>query len=147
MKDFFKELLEYNHTCNQKVWNIFNENPKGSSENAIKLFSHILNAHHIWNCRINSIQETYGVWELQPIQQGRDIDKANYENSLLILKNVDLNQMITYTNTRGLVFNNSIRDTLFHVINHSTYHRAQIATDFRENGLVPLMTDYILHKR
>ena len=52
MKSFFKELLEYNHHFNQKLGDIFNEHPNKTSEKAIQLYSHILNAHQIWNNRI-----------------------------------------------------------------------------------------------
>ena len=76
-----------------------------------------------------------------------DIDKANYENSLLILDKFDLNEVMNYKTSNGLAFNNSIHDTLLHVINHSTYHRGQIASDFRQNGLEPLVSDYIFYKR
>ncbi|WP_209331385.1 DinB family protein [Lunatimonas salinarum] len=34
-----------------------------------------------------------------------------------------------------------------HIVNHSTYHRGQIATLFRESGLQPVVTDYIMLKR
>lgn len=147
MKEFFKELFEYNHHTNQKLWTIFNENPNKTSEKTIKLYSHILNAHHIWNSRINTIQATYKVWDVHPISNCIDIDKTNYENSLHILDKFDLNEIMNYKTTNGLAFNNSIRDTLFHVINHSTYHRGQIASDFRQNKLEPLVSDYIFYKR
>ena len=71
----------------------------------------------------------------------------NYEHSLHILDKFDLTATMSYTNSKGQTFSNSIRDILFHVINHSTYHRAQIATEFKQNGLEPLVTDYIFYKR
>ena len=75
------------------------------------------------------------------------MDRTNHEQSLQILDNVDLDKMIHYNNTKGEASVNSVRDILFHVINHSTYHRGQIATEFRQNGLDPLVTDYIYYKR
>lgn len=147
MKSFFKELLEYNHHFNQKLGDIFNEHPDKISQKAIQLYSHILNAHRIWNNRIESGQKAFAVWEVHLIQHCKSIDKMNHEQSLLILDKFDLEEIISYNNTKGQAFNNSIRDMLFHVINHSTYHRGQIATDFRQNGLEPLITDYIFYKR
>lgn len=84
---------------------------------------------------------------MHPNQICKHIDRINYEHSLLILGDSDLDKTIHYTNTREQVFNNSIRDILFHIINHSTYHRGQIATEFRQNGLDPLVTDFIVYKR
>lgn len=147
MKSFFKELLEYNHHCNQELGDVFYEHPDKTSEKAIKLYSHLLNAHRIWNSRIEPGQKVFAVWELHPIQNCKHIDKMNYEHSLLILDRFSLDKNIGYTNTRGEAFNSNIRDMLFHVINHSTYHRGQIATDFRQSGLEPLISDYIFYKR
>lgn len=147
MKPFFKELLEYSHHFNQKLCDAFNDNAGKTSEKAVKLYSHILNAHRIWNNRIEPKQTVFGVWDIHPIQDCRNIDNLNYEQSLLILDQFDLDETINYTNTKGQAFNNNIRDIIFHVINHSTYHRGQIATEFRQNGLEPLITDYIFYKR
>ena len=147
MKQFFEELFEYSHHFNQKLWDIFNDSPNKISEKAVELYNHILNAHHIWNNRIELKQTTFGVWETHLFPDLKVIDKASYEQTLFILDKSDLNDKVSYTNTKGQTFNNSIRDILFHAINHSTYHRAQIATEFRQNGLEPLVTDYIFYKR
>ena len=125
---------------------MLNENPERASGNCIKLLSHILNVHQIWNCRIQCERPLYGSWEIHQIQDCSEIDKNNFEHSILILDNFDLGQIIQYSNSKGQIFNNSVRDILFQVINHSTYHRGQIATEFRQNGLEPLLTDYIYYK-
>lgn len=147
MKQFFKELFEYSHHFNQKLWDVFNDNPEKTSDKAVKLFNHLLNAHQIWNNRIEPKQTTFGVWALHDMQDLKGIDKRNYEQTLQILDTFDLGEIINYSTSKGQAFSNSIRDTLFHVINHSTYHRAQIATEFKQHGLEPLITDYILFKR
>ena len=147
MKAFFKELFEYSHYTNQKLYDQFNEHQYKTSKKSINLFNHILNAHQIWNNRIEQKQTTFGTWDLHKLHDLKDMDQANYEQSLQILDNVDLDKMIHYNNTKGKAFVNSVRDILFHVINHSTYHRGQIATEFRQNGLDPLVTDYIYYKR
>lgn len=147
MKQFFRELFEYGHHFNQKLGDVFNDRPDKTSEKAVKLYNHLLNAHQIWNNRIDPKQTTFGIWEIHPIQDCKEIDKQNYEHSLLILDEFDLNDTMNYGNTRGQKFSNSIRDIFFHVVNHSTYHRGQIATEFREHGLEPLATDYIFYKR
>lgn len=147
MKAFFKELFEYSHHFNQKLGEVFNDNPDKISEKATKLYNHILNAHQIWNNRIDPKQTRFEVWEIHPIHDYKKIDSTNFEHSLLILDTFNLHDMIHYTNTKGQTFNNSIKDLFFHVINHSTYHRGQIATEFKQNGLDPLGTDYIFYKR
>lgn len=146
MKLFFKELFEYTHHYNQKLSEVFIENPEKTSEKALKLFSHMLNAHQIWNNRIEPRQSTSGVWELRAIEDFKDIDTSNFEHALHIVDTFDLNENVNYSTSKGQPFSNSIRDILFHIINHSTYHRGQIATEFRLHGMEPLMTDFIFYK-
>ena len=147
MKDFFIELFEYSHDCNQKLAELFRTYSTQTSEKATKLYNHILNVHQVWNSRIEPNQNPFGSWEVHPLHEYPSIDQANFKNSLLILDKYELTTSIHYLNTKGQPFSNSVKDILFHIINHSTYHRAQIATEFRQNGLEPLMTDYILYKR
>lgn len=147
MKQFFKGLFEYSHHYNQKLGNVFIEYPQKTSEKAIKLYNHILNAQQIWNNRIEGEQTTFGIWEIHPIEDCKNIDKINHEHSILILEKFDLSHSINYATFQKQPFSNKLQDIFFHVINHSTYHRAQIATEFKQNGLDPLLTDYIFYKR
>jgi uncharacterized damage-inducible protein DinB len=146
MKTFFQELFQYNNRFNQKIISVLAENPGKASEKCIRLLSHILNAHQVWNYRIQSSQVAYGIWETHNIHDTAEIDNRNFEESMLLLDKYDLDKVIQYKTGSGQVFNNSVRDILFQVINHSTYHRAQIATEFRQSGLEPLLTDYIYYK-
>lgn len=54
---------------------------------------------------------------------------------------------IGYKTSKGDAFQNTVKDILFHIINHSTYHRGQIAANCKEYGIEPLMSDYIFYKR
>jgi uncharacterized damage-inducible protein DinB len=47
----------------------------------------------------------------------------------------------------GDTYTNSVQEILFHIINHSTYHRGQIMAQLRESGLEAISTDYIFYKR
>ncbi|HQT22504.1 MAG: damage-inducible protein DinB [Sphingobacteriales bacterium 17-39-43] len=147
MKQFFEELTEYSHHFNQKLIDVFIDNPDKISEKAEKFYNHILNAHQIWNNRIDPKQSVFGVWELHPVQDLKGIENANYEHTLQILNKYNLKLIINYSNSKGQLFSNSIQDMLFHIINHSTYHRGQVATEFKRQGLEPLVTDYIFFKR
>ncbi|HMG67204.1 MAG TPA: DinB family protein [Chitinophagaceae bacterium] len=146
MKGFFKELFEYNHHFNEEVISVLNENKGKASEKCMSLLSHILNVHQIWNGKFQPELAPYGSWEIHQIQGCHEINSKNFEGSILIIDKYDLNRMIQYSNSKGHIFNNTARDILFQIINHSTYHRAQIATEFRQNGLEPILTDYIYYK-
>ncbi len=114
---------------------------------SIALFSHLVNAHHIWNCRILGRKTEYGVWDDHSIDISAAIDRLNHEETCGILATCNLANNIAYQTTTGKPFVNTIQDTLFHVINHSTYHRGQVALLFRQNGIEPLVTDYIRYKQ
>jgi uncharacterized damage-inducible protein DinB len=106
----------------------------------------MLNAHQIWNARILKSEE-YGVQQQHALEQCALIDETNYTTTLKILETIDLESVITYLTSKGQPFSNSVRDILFHVANHTTHHRGQIVSDFRQAGIPPLVTDYIFYRR
>ena len=147
MNEFFLELLEYSHHYNQRTAEEFQKAGADVPERSLKLFSHLISAHHIWNARIGQKQPEYQVWHQHAPSLFAQIDQDNYEATKKILQTKDLGETITYATSQAMPFSNTIRDILFHVINHSTYHRAQIASDLKQHGLQPLTTDYIFYKR
>jgi len=144
---FYKELFEYNSAMNQKLILVFNQHPDKISEKSIKWLNHVLNAHHLWNNRVDRQEDDYGVWQVHSPGDLRDIDLKNLERSNFILAAKTYECHVNYVNSMGKAYTNSVKDILFHVINHSTYHRGQIAADFRANGIDPVLTDYIAFKR
>ncbi|MFS4455149.1 DinB family protein [Maribacter sp. 2304DJ31-5] len=147
MKGFLNELFDYNFYCNKKIIDecmAMEKVPDKSQE----LFGHILNAHHIWNARILGKPPEYDVWQKHPISDWGDIHYENQRSSFEITTNAGaFDKRIDYENTQGRLFTNTLQDILFHIINHSTNHRGQIATDFRKNGKEPIVLDYVRYKR
>lgn len=146
MKEEFKDLFEYSHQVNQTLIALLSEYHQNLSDRAVQLINHLLNAHQIWNARIFG-EQSFGVWQVNEWENLNTIDKANYLRSLEIVDEFDLEKLITYSNSKGGKFSNKIKDILFHIINHSTYHRAQIALLLREQGIEPINSDYIFYKR
>lgn len=146
MKSKFHELFEYNFHSNNNLIKSFHSQTGSIPEKAFRIFSHVLNSHQVWNARILNLVP-FQVWQLNSTDQLEEINEMNYTNSLSILDKSDLEKIILYQNSQGLEFENKIEDILFHVINHSTYHRGQIALLFRESEMDPLVSDYIVYKR
>ncbi len=109
--------------------------------------SHIIQAHLIWNSRLSQKKGPATAWEIKPMAELKKLDAENFADTLAIINARDFTETINYTNLKGDAFTNSIRDILFHVINHSTYHRGQIAADLKQHGIEPPITDYIFYKR
>ncbi len=144
---FFKDTFEYNYHCNNQLIDLFENQKQLLPEKSILLLNHLMNAQEIWNNRILETKSAVGVWEIRPLDHLKKINEINHNLSLHILETIPLDRTIEYTNSKGIAFSNSVQDILFHVMNHSTYHRAQIASDLKANGIEPLNSDYIFYKR
>lgn len=126
---------------------MLSEQEAKAGEKALRLFSHILNAQHIWNCRIAGTTPLVGVWDLNPAAGLADKDRENYRHTNDLLDYTDLETPVDYKTSGGASFTNNTKDILFHIINHSTYHRGQVASLLRTAGIDPPATDYIFYKR
>lgn len=147
MKHFFKELFAYSHHFNQQLVTVFTEQADKTSEKSVRWFNHILNAHQAWNNRILKQPGPLSSWVMHDVSELKAMDQLSYHTSLQILEQFELDTLIKYTTFKGDPFTNTVRDILFHVINHSTYHRGQIAAEFRQTGIEPIVSDYIFYKR
>lgn len=138
-----KDLFEYNNDCNVRLLDLLLANPNQLTEKSISLINHLINSHEIWNARILYFPHA-GVWDIRPLEQLPSIHQNNHFNTLEILSKIDLQQEVSYSNSKGETFSNTVKDILYHVINHSTYHRAQIASDLKLHNIAPINTDYII---
>ena len=143
--EFFKDLFTYNLFANTQLFALLPTHT--TAEKAIKLASHILNAQEIWTNRINGTPAQTTVWALRDVNTLVDAAKVLHNESLLCLERADLQRSLSYVNSLGATYTNTVHEILFHVINHSTYHRAQIATEIKHLGSTPPATDYIFYKR
>ncbi|VXB57956.1 DinB family protein [Maribacter litoralis] len=147
MDAFFNEIFDYNFHCNKKLIEQCLE-MNTVPPNTVRLFSHILNAHHIWNARILNKASEFQIWQEHEVKDWADIHYENQRTSFDIVSNADnFDKRIDYENTEGRLFTNTLQDILFHIINHSTNHRGQIAVDVRVNGEEPIGFDYVYFKR
>ncbi|MBT8178773.1 MAG: damage-inducible protein DinB [Eudoraea sp.] len=147
MKAFFHQLFDYNFYCNKKLIASCSE-MKSVPDEVIRLFSHVLNAHYLWNARILNTKIDREVWQLHEVALWAEMHYQNQRATFEIIRNTDnFERRIDYQNSEGRMYSNSLQDILFHIINHSTHHRAQMATAFRNNNLEPLTLDYIFYKR
>ena len=54
-------------------------------------------------------------------------------------------QPLEYRNRKGEVWRYPLWQQLFQVVNHSTYHRGQVATMLRQLGATPAATDLLVY--
>jgi len=148
MQLLFNDLFEYNRHMNNELIRAMVQHRNTVSEKSVKWMNHILNAHEVYNCRMQPARyQPPGTWDMRSLDELAAINENNFKVSLAIMPLLDFDSMISYTTATGIPMQNTVRDILFHVINHSTYHRGQIAADFRETGLEPLVSDWVFYRR
>jgi uncharacterized damage-inducible protein DinB len=140
------DLLNYTSIADRIIINTFLKAAKPMPQ-AEHLFSHLLNTQHIWATRILGEPTSRDRFDVHPVTEFEAMQFENMKVLLDIYHTRDLSSTVIYSNSSGENFVNVLHDILLHVANHSTYHRAQIASQFKANGIEPPVTDYIFLKR
>ena len=149
LKDHFIHLFKYNDWATRQtaesIMNLKKKNRKSE-----ELLSHIISAQKIWLNRILSKDIVIDPWQMltqkELVPQSTPVT-ADWINLLEGLHENDFERRIEYSNMKGEKFANTIKDIVVHVINHSSYHRAQIAQFVKQSGGEPARTDYIVYQR
>ena len=140
------EMMKYTQWADAQIIEVFQRNSPIPAK-AHSLFNHVLNAQHIWASRILDRASLYAVWEEHSSEALSSVSTGNFELFQYIMEYIALTNEITYTNSNGERYTNTVMDILIHVFNHSTYHRGQIASMLKVNEIQPPTTDYIQLKR
>ncbi len=155
-----KELYQYNEWANRRVEDsILNLKPEQFAKNlnashaSIRgTFAHIAAAERIWLNRWKGKSPTklMSEDEFPDVQTAvRRLQEIDQEISGYLgqLTEADLDKVFTYKTTEGKTYSSVLRHAVVHVINHSTYHRGQLAALMRQVGATPSSTDLILYYR
>ena len=115
----------------------------------VSLFAHIAATEHLWYSRIRGTPTILAVWPDITITESRAIaDRhADLFEEIVAGGGDALDQLVSYRNSAGRDFRNSVRDIVIHVTMHGSYHRGQIARIVRASGGDPPYTDYIQFMR
>lgn len=113
---------------------------------ALREYVHILGADEVWLARLTKRPSALPVWPTMELAEVRTFVRelhAGYAAYLSGLDEAALPSLVTYTNSAGQTFHNSIHDILLHVVLHAQYHRGKINLLLRQADLRPAPTDYI----
>lgn len=147
MKEFFEELFVYNRIMNERVIDALIIAGAMADAKAMQLMSHILLVHKSWNSRMQGEEGLSNFFSTVEASRMQKLNDEHNTASLNLLETHELDEVFTYQNSKGKAYQNSFRDMLFHIINHSNYHRAQVNTILRANGIEPVVTDFVFYKR
>jgi uncharacterized damage-inducible protein DinB len=148
-KDHFIHLFKYNYWATRKTAESLVE-LKNKNDKSEKLLSHIISAQKIWLNRILKRDIIINPWQKitsdEWIEQNTTVT-SEWINLIESFQEKDFDARVKYKNIAGEKYTNTVKDIITHVINHSTYHRAQIALLIRQSGGEPAKTDYIVYQR
>lgn len=144
-----RDLFAYDWWSNVRVADALIEAGE-SPENSTALLAHIVGAERLWLGRLNRDSAGLTPWPELSLAESRaafDELRAAWAACLDALTPDRLDEEVPYTNTQGALWSSTIGDIITQVINHSTYHRAQIASAMRRAGMTPVLTDFIAYAR
>lgn len=118
-----------------------------STPEALRWFAHVLAAERVWLLRLrgenSSGQKVWPVLTLDECEKTARENATQFDTLVAKLDEPELSRSVTYVNTAGRTFTNSVADILLQVMVHGAHHRGQIASSLRTAGGTPPALDYI----
>ncbi|QOV11013.1 DinB family protein [Viridibacillus arvi] len=145
-----QKMYEHLNWANQRILETL-QSIGDENQDVFRLFSHILLAEKVWITRLHGLDSSrLPIWSDVDIEVCTELVIQNEESLttfLTNLANTDLDKLISYTNSKGKEFKNSVRDVLTHIALHGQYHRGQINSRLRAEGIEPVNIDFITFVR
>jgi len=143
----FVKLLNYqNWAFEQVVFAVIEQ--QVNQPQVVALINHILGAENIWLSRINQQPLPDPIFpNITQAEAWLALSKENHAQFLKLLQTIDDETAITYADLNANTHQSKVLDIIVHLVNHSTYHRGQIAAKMREAGHKPASTDFIIFSR
>jgi uncharacterized damage-inducible protein DinB len=148
MKRYFLKLYQYNAWANKRVLDALTRQ-KVSDEQILTLMGHIVAAQFLWLHRIKGLPPPdVRLWGTYQLSELVDLaEKAGKQWLEFVANTEDFDREMTYKNYVGDDYTNNVEMVMIHLVNHSSYHRAQIAMLLRQKSLEPINTDFITYDR
>ena len=148
MKKYFLKLYQYNVWANQRILGTL-QRQDVHDEKILSLMGHVVAALFLWLHRIKGLPapdiKLWGEYSLD--QLVLLAERAGNEWLKFIEETESFDRQLTYKNYVGDPYTNNVEMIMIHLVNHSSYHRAQIAMLLRQNGFEPINTDFITYDR
>ena len=148
MKQYFLKLYQYNQWANNRVLSALTSQHV-NDEKILSLLGHIVAAQFLWLHRIKGLPPAQvKLWGEYTLPQLTTMAEEAGRLWLEFVESTDnFNRELTYKNYTNDPYTNNVEMIMIHLVNHSSYHRAQIALLLREKGFEPINTDFITYDR
>lgn len=150
MKEHYQKMFAYNAWANRLFVECLKQ-PGIVNAKSFLLMSHVLTAEEVWYCRLAGLnaplEKLWKEYAVQELEQKMEERNQAWETYLKDNGGDRLAASIHYRKAKGETYTTAVSDVLNHVINHGTYHRAQIASLLRLESVDPPVSDYIMYIR
>ncbi len=148
MKEYFLTLYQFNNWANERVLACL-QRQKVGDDKILSLMGHIVAAQFLWLHRIKALPppevKLWGAYTLPHLV--KLAEDAGQQWIEFVEKTDSFKRELKYTNYVGDPYTNNVDMIMIHLVNHSTYHRGQIAQLLRQKGFEPINTDLITYDR
>jgi uncharacterized damage-inducible protein DinB len=152
-----QELYRYNQWANDRAFEAvsgltpeaFTRDLGNSYPSVRDTLTHIVWAEWIWLQRWKgtSPRHRFDAAEFPDVNRlnSRWLElKAEQRAFLEAVTGESLHAVLQYVNLQGQTWRYALWRQMYHVVNHSTYHRGQLTTMQRQLGTVPVPTDFLV---
>ncbi|MFZ6010181.1 MAG: DinB family protein [Bacteroidota bacterium] len=148
MKKYFLKLYQYNIWATRRVLGTI-QRQQVNEEKILTLMGHVLAAQYLWLHRIKGLPAPdVKLWGAYTIEQLINMAEDAGKKWLDFIDSADnFDRQLTYKNYVGEAYTNNVENIMIHLVNHSSYHRAQVAMLLRQKGFEPINTDFITYDR
>jgi len=153
----FQELYRYNRWANDRVFEAvaalspqdFTKGLGNSYPSVRDTLTHIVWAEWIWLQRWKgtSPRQTFDPEEfpeLKPLRARWQELSTDQRAFLGAVTRERLRAVLPYVNLQGQTWRYPLWRQMYHVVNHSSYHRGQLTTMLRQLEAVPMPTDFLV---
>jgi uncharacterized damage-inducible protein DinB len=148
MKQYFLKLYRYNAWSNKRVLGTL-QKQNVRDEKILTIMGHTVAALFLWLHRIKGLPapdvKLWGEYSLEQLVELAE--KAGKEWLEFVESTDNFNRELTYRNYVNEPYTNNVENIMIHLVNHSSYHRGQIAMLLRQKGFEPINTDFITYDR
>ncbi len=112
----------------------------------VRWLAHVAGAERMWLSRIAGAAPPLAVWPELTLDECAAQLETSAGEWRAFLDGLDaggLERAVSYRNTRGETFTNTVTDVITQVVAHGEHHRGQIAAALRAAGHEPALTDYV----
>lgn len=148
MKKYFLKLYTYNDWATTRVLNAIQKQGVNDAK-ILQLMGHVLAAQYLWLHRIKGLPAPdVKLWDDYSLERLLEMAADIGKQWLDFVSGTDnFDRELTYRNYTNDPYTNNVENIMIHLVNHSSYHRAQVAMLMRQKGFEPINTDFITYDR